>query len=265
LVGVAAFGYTGLVAQPIISTSVEERPRYLAAPSPIVFPEDGDVPESQLHFELRVLLYQLLCDHLGLQATVGSDQFIYYDAGDPGRCVAPDVYIRLTPPSDKIRSWKTWERGAPDVAIEIVSASDAHPLAWLEKLQRYQSLGVRELIRFDPEAKPHDRPLRVWDRVQDSLLERAIDGTACKSAVLDLIWGVAPAEQHPAALRITRGRSDGALVLTREEARQAEAAARQAEAAARQAEAAARQAEAAARQAAEARVQELEAELARRS
>jgi hypothetical protein len=44
------------------------------------------VLETQLHFELRILLYQLLCDHLGLDATVGSDQFVHYDAADPALC-----------------------------------------------------------------------------------------------------------------------------------------------------------------------------------
>jgi Uma2 family endonuclease len=122
------------------------------------------VPESQLQFELRVLLYQLLRDHLGESATVGSDQFIYYDAGDPRRSVTPDVYVRLTPPTDMIRSWKSWERGAPDIAVEIVSASDAPPLAWSEKVQRYPSLGVRELIRFEPEAGAGERRLRVCGR-----------------------------------------------------------------------------------------------------
>jgi len=237
LVVVAAFGYTEYVARPAISPSEEERPRYLGPPSPIVFPEEAEVPESQRHFELRVLLYQLLRDHLGLDATIGSDQFIYYDAGDPSRSVAPDVYVRLTPATDKIRSWKTWERGSPDVAVEIVSASDAPQLAWTEKLRRYQSLGVRELIRFDPEARSGERQLRVWDRVQDSLLERDIEGVSCNSTVLDLAWVIAPAEDHASALRITRGRNDGTLVLTREEARQA----------------------------AEVRVRELEAELARRA
>src|SRR5690349_11466751 len=129
-----------------------DRPRYLGPPAPLVFPEEAKVPETQVHFELRVLLYQLLCDHLGLEAIVGSDQFVYYDAGEPSRCVAPDVYVQLAPPAGKIRSWKTWERGAPDTAVEIVSPSDAPALPWAEELARYQSMGVRELVRFDPEA-----------------------------------------------------------------------------------------------------------------
>lgn len=195
------------------------------------------MPETQLHFELRILLYQLLCDHLGLQATIGSDQFVYYDAADPARCVAPDIYVQLRPSAEKIRSWKTWERGAPDVAVEIVSASEATQVVWAEKLRRYQSIGVRELVRFEPEALSNVPALRVWDRVQGALLERDVAAAACTSSVLDLRWMVAPADDHAMALRITTTRDGDVLVPTRIEARQA----------------------------AENRVRELEAELLRRS
>jgi Uma2 family endonuclease len=223
-----------------------------------VFPEEAEVPETQIHFELRVLLYQLLCDHLGLRATVGSDQFVYYDAGDPSRCLAPDVYVQLEPPSGKIRSWKTWERGAPELAVEIVSPSDAPALPWSEKLARYQTMGVSELVRFDPEARASEPVLRIWDRVEGTLRERDLAAGPFRSSVLDVRWVVAAADDHASALRITQSADNEALVPTRREAREAEAQARQAEAQARQAETQARQA-------AEQRVLELEAELRRRS
>jgi Uma2 family endonuclease len=255
-------------------------------PTPVVFPVGAEVPESQLQFELRVLLYQLLCDHLGLEATIGSDQFVYYDAAEPRRCLAPDVFVQLKPSSGKIRSWKVWERGAPELAVEIVSPSDAAELPWEEKLSRYQSMGVAELVRFDVEAQPGEPMLRIWDRVEGALLERELTMAAGRSSSLDVCWVVAPADEHASALRITVARDSDILVPTRLEAkedeaaarqaeaaarqaeataRQAEATARQAEATARQAEATARQAEATARQAAEARIRELEAELRRRS
>jgi Uma2 family endonuclease len=216
-----------------------------------VFPEEAKVPETQVHFELRVLLYQLLCDHLELDAIVGSDQFVYYDAGDPSRCVTPDVYVQLKPSAGKIRSWKTWERGSPDVGVEIVSPSDAPQLPWSEKLRRYQSLGVHELVRFHPEARPGEPMLRIWDRVEGGLLERDLKEGPCHSSVLDVRWVVTGADDHAQALRITQSSSSDALVPTRKEARQAEAEARRAGAEARQA--------------AEQRVRELEAELRRRS
>jgi len=209
------------------------------------------VPETQLHLELRTLLYQLLSDYLGLEATVGSDQFVYFDAADPTQCVAPDVYIRLEPRGEPIRSWKTWERGAPEVAVEIISESDATENAFAQKLAAYRSLGVCELVRFDPEGLGNGR-LRIWDRVKGALVEREHSSGFVPSSVLDLFWVMAPAESHSQALRIAD--ASQTLVPTRLEARQAEAQARQAEAQARQAEAQARQA-------AEIRIHELEAEL----
>lgn len=227
------------------------RPRYLGPSTPIVFPEEVEAPETQVHFELRVLLYQLLCDHLGLEATVGSDQFVYYDAADPSRCVAPEGYVQLKPPTGMIRSWKVWERGAPDVAVEIVSPSDAPQTPWAEKLGRYQSMGVRELVRFDPEARPGEALLRVWDRVDGALLEREVEAAPwqCRSSVMNIRWVVAAADDQAIALRFAESLDSEVLVPTRREARQAEAKARQAEAEARQA--------------AEQRVLELEAELRR--
>jgi Uma2 family endonuclease len=244
LAGLQGPGYHASVVQRDPSPPAPGRPRYLGPPTPIVFPEEAEVPETQVHFELRVLLYQLLCDHLGLGAIVGSDQFVYYDAGDPSRCLAPDVYVQLRPSTGKIRSWKTWERGSPDVAVEIVSPSDAPQLPWSEKLGRYQSMGVRELVRFDPEARTGKPMLRIWDRVEDALLERDLADGACRSSVMDARWIVATADDHDHALRVTRGTESDALVPTRKEAQQAEAEARQA---------------------AEQRVRELEAELRRRS
>lgn len=197
------------------------------------------MPESQLHLDLRTLLYHLLSDYLGLDATVGSDQFVYYDAADPKRVVAPDVFVRLDPRGERIRSWKTWERGAPEVAVEIISESDGGEPNWQQKLRSYRSIGVNELVRFDPEASPSSR-LRIWDRTDGALMERAVVGDCAASSVLALHWIVAGAEGLPTALRIAD--EQGLVVPTHYEARKAEAEARRA---------------------AEARIRELEAELQR--
>lgn len=222
-----------------------QRPRYLEPHAPVVFPEEAVVPESQLHLDLRTLLYRLLSDYLG-EATVGSEQFVYFDAADPKQAVAPDVYVRLQPRGERIRTWKVWERGAPDVAVEIVSDSDAGESSWRQKLNAYRSIGVRELLRFDPEAPPTTR-LRIWDRVDETLIERAVSLECAPSSVLPLTWVLAPAEDLEIALRILD--ETGQLFPCQAEARKAEAEARKAEAEARIA--------------AEARVTLLEAELRR--
>ncbi len=229
------------------STPLETRPRYVERQPPVVFSESAEVPEGQLHDDVRILLYQLLQDALGEGATVGSDQFVYYDAFEPSACVAPDAYVGLSPAQGRIRSWKVWERGAPQVAVEIVSDSDASDAAWGTKLMRYRRLGVAELVRFD--ALDVVRPLRLWDRVDGSLTEREVTQQRARSLTLGFEWVVAPAplDGLERALRIEL---DGELVQTRLEARRAEAEARRVEAEARRA--------------AEERVRELEAELKRR-
>lgn len=196
------------------------RPRYLETPEPLVFPEEERVPENQSHFELRTLLYQLLQEYLGLSGTVGSDQFVYYAADDPKQCLAPDVYVRLTPPSGDIRVWKTWERGAPDAAVELVSDSDVPELPWQEKLRRYARLGAQEIVRFDPSA-PEGRRLRIWDRLDETLAERVVVSDRAPSLVLSLAWVVAPAGARPIALRIARDEAGSDLVPALAEARAA--------------------------------------------
>lgn len=210
------------------------RPRYLERPVPLVFPESADVPESQLHLDLRTLLYWLLSEYLGETHTVGSDQFVYWDAADPKCCTAPDVYVKCSPPGERVHVWKVWERGAPDVAVEIVSDSDASPYDWTNKLNVYQSLGVSELVRLDLVTENASK-LRVWNRIDGVLTERVVDSQVAPSLVLDLDWVLAPApfagssNTLALALRIAKPGNPQALVLTPPEARKADALARKAE------------------------------------
>ena len=111
-------------------------------------------------------------------------------------------------------------------------------MAWEEKLTRYHELGVKELVRFDPDA-PEGKRLRVWDRMREDLVERLVVGDRTPCDTLGLVWRVLPVESEPVGLRLVDG--EGRLLEVREEN------------------------EAKARAKAEARVQELEAELARRS
>lgn len=187
--------------------------------------------------------------------TVGSDQFVYLDASNPKRCIAPDVYAKATPRGEPVRSWKVWERGAPDVAVEIVSDSDASEMSWDQKFALYQALGVKELVRLD--LISGEAPLRVWNRTQEVLSERLVnDGSGAAYGVASLVfpfyWVVAPAAGLPNTLRIATGLEPLSLVPTATEGREAERQAKEAERLAKEAE---RQA----KEAAEARVAALEA------
>lgn len=243
-----------------------ERPfEYVREIRPLHFPVEAEVPESLPHLEQRTALYQLLKFHLRGRATVGSDQFVYYDASNPKACLAPDVYIKLGPGQSDIESWKTWERGTPELAIEIASRSDLPDEPWEGKLARYHRLGLRELVRFDARGA---QALRVWDYVDGDLAERKIEpGAAAPCSVLNLWWVVVPHEQWGSLLRLSHDAAGQHLVKSELEteaaARQREAEARQQEAEARRQEAEARRAAEADKREAEARVRELEAELQR--
>jgi Uma2 family endonuclease len=199
-----------------LPTRAAQELRYLRAPRPIHFPEQEQMPEGYTHLVLRTFLFRLLRFALGPEHSVGSDQFVYWLASDPQRKLSPDVFVRLGTPQTSFGSWKTWERGgAPDLAVEIVSPGEGDGIPWEEKLRRYHEVGVKELVRFDPEGSEGSR-LRTWDRVREDLIERQIAGERTPCLTLGLNWAVRPVEDQPVGLRLVD--DDGRLLETPEEA-----------------------------------------------
>jgi Uma2 family endonuclease len=223
---------------------------------PLRFPEAAEMPESPVHLILRTFLYDLLRYFLGEEHSVGSEQFVYWAPTDPRRCLSPDLFVKLGAKERYVPSWKCWERGAPDLAVEVVSPSDSADTTWEAKLARYRELGVTELLRFDREA-PEGERLTAWDRVEGDFIARVISADTTPCLALGLTWVVCPVDVVSVGLRLAA--RDGNLIASRLED---ERAGREAERAGREAERAAREAEKATREAAEARVRELEERLA---
>ena len=238
-----------MVAQPTAGSrepapELAGRAEYVRPIEPLVFPSEGEMPESTLHLVLRTFLFELLRFTWGEVAQVGSDQFVYWRASDPKTCLAPDAFVAFGRPFEHFDSWKTWERGTPDVCVEIVSDHDRSE-SWERKLALYQDLGAREVVRFDPEAR-EGRRLRIWNRVREDLVERVLKGDSGESFILGLsdsavYWVLANVDEARLGLRLSRD-AEGTDLLPSP----------------REAEARAREAEARAREAAEARVRELE-------
>jgi Uma2 family endonuclease len=255
---------------------------------PVHFPVSLKVPESKRHVELRTLIYEFLSLAFADVAGIGSDQFVYWDPTNPRLCLAPDAFVCFGQKDDLFPCWKVWERGVPQVAVEIISDADASELSWNEKLERYRRLGVSELVWFD-QARPA-RPLRIWDFVGDDLLERRLLEPWAQSRHLGGYW--LPVEHPNGELLLRLSRDPHGLVLfptpaernaqlfqAEAEARRAEAEAHRAEAEAHRAEVEAHRVEAEARRvaetalrsgtealrAAEQRIAELEAELKRKA
>ncbi len=171
------------------------------------------MPESKLHLELRTALYLLLKLAFAESASIGCDQFVYWDPTDPRQCLAPDAFVRLGTPDHLFRVWKIWERGSPELGVEIVSESDP---PWNQTLARYRQAGFSEVVRFDPTDL--ERPLAVWDRQGTELVERVLDDPLrARSVTLDHWWVVVPDPKLGAMLRLARDARGSELLPTAEE------------------------------------------------
>lgn len=197
---------------PVAST------RYLRAPRPLVFPVSEPVPETRRHFGIRTALFQVLEAAFADRATLGSDQFVYWDPTDPTACCAPDVMLRFGEPDAPFDSWKVWERGAPHLAVEITSRSDSEDRPWEQKLERYRRMGVAELVRFDADDREH--PFRVWDFLDGDLVERdPKDAGFSRSRVLSAFFCVRDDPKLGPMLRLARDAEGTVLFPTPDEAR----------------------------------------------
>jgi Uma2 family endonuclease len=193
--------------------------RYVRSPEPVVFPESETVPENKSHLLLRTFLFRLLRAALGPEHSVGSEQFVYWNARDPKRALSPDAFVKLHVRDTAFPTWKTWENGGvPELAVEILSPSDSDGGTWTTKLERYGELGIRELVRFDRTA-PEGQRIRVWDRVREDLVERIVSGDRAPCLALGVDWIVRPVDTEEIGLRLIDG--EDRLLLVPEEAAQA--------------------------------------------
>jgi Uma2 family endonuclease len=190
---------------------------------PLVFPssepESARMGQSGRHYLMCKALYEILRQAAGPESTVSCDAFVYFDAADPNRKLAPDGAVKLGVPQHVFDSWKTWERGSPELAFEILSPSDS-PERWTfeEKLQRYRALGVSELVVFHADGEPGER-LRVWDRIDDDLVERTVVDERTPCLTLDALLVVAPVDDLPACIRLARDADGRDLIPTDAEGR----------------------------------------------
>lgn len=193
---------------------------YVEVPEPLEFPAEEPweeaVPETKRHMLARTMLFLLLEDAFPGVA-LGSDQFVYFDPRDPRKNLAPDLFVKVGAADELFDTWKVWERGAPDLAVEIVSDWDHPEREWADKLERYEASGIRELVRFDPDDVRG--PIRIWDRVGGRLLERSQDDPNLRAcSALGCFWVVAPSERGP-ELRPARDREGRDLFPTPNEER----------------------------------------------
>ena len=219
-----------------------------------VYPVEERVGEDILQRWIVELLRPLIDRWLRERAEtcfVGADQFLYFEQYNPGKRVAPDVYVLPNVASDThVRSWKAWEtKIVPSFALEIVS------LDWekdyIDAPQAHAELGTQELFIFDPLHTERRDGVR-WQRYTRSpagrfTLAQRTDDDRIASAVLGCLLRVVGFQQKQ---RLRLGLAPDGEVLFPTEA---------------EAEEAAKEEERRAKEAALERVAELEAMLKLRS
>ena len=231
----------------------------------VVYPTSDGQPmaETDLHATCMVYVASALRwwfrKHGRDDVYVGSNNFLYYERGNPRAVVSPDVYVVVGAPSGLRDTYMLWnEPKGPDFVLEVTSAS-TRGNDERRKRDVYAALGVREYFLYDPRAEWLAPPLQGW-RLQDGEY-RAVPAVTVLSnrgvVVTSEVLGLELRDEREARMVRLRDPVTGRDLLTYEEADRA----REEEAIARQREAADRQREAAARRAAEARVAELEARL----
>ena len=218
----------------------------------VVYPSSDGQPmaETQIHGECMMYvtyaLRRYFPKHGRDNVYVGSNNFLYYERGNPRAVVAPDVYVVVgapaSPPRDTYMLWN--EPKGPDFVLEVTSASTRRDDE-RRKREVYAALGVREYFLYDPRAEYLAPPLQGW-RLHEGEYRRLPAVTALSNrevAVASEVLGLELRDDREARMVRLHDRAAGETLLTHEESERA------------------REEEAVARRAAEARNAELEARL----
>lgn len=92
---------------------------------------------------------------------VGGNLFLYYEKGNPKKCVAPDVLLARGVAKWDRRIYRLWEEKTPALIFEITSKQTSDEDQDF-KLQLYERLGVAELVLFDPYGEYLDPRLQGY-------------------------------------------------------------------------------------------------------
>ncbi|MDI1432872.1 Uma2 family endonuclease [Polyangium sorediatum] len=160
-------------ALPWYPSDMGNAARNLGTDDPTFYPTHDDMGESALQTLIIELFRPLLARFLasqGVRAFVGSDQFIYWVQYAPTVTVAPDLYVLLgVDPESAPKCWKVWETGiVPSFALEVMAEENQKDQE--QAPRRYDELGVKELVVFDPHADEFP------DRIRFSVYRRNARG-----------------------------------------------------------------------------------------
>ncbi len=164
-------------------------------PRKISYPDADGKPmaESDLHRDWMVRILDLLKRrYRGEQVYISGNLFVYYEEGNPKKCVSPDAFVVRGRSSENRRTYKVWEEGGlpPEVVFETTSRktkkndTDVKP-------GRYLEMGVKEYFLYDPTSDYLKPPIRGFRRIGDSFIPIESDAAGwLSSEILGLSLGL---------------------------------------------------------------------------
>ena len=171
---------TGVVApQPVRPPLpwAPRRPSPLSVPAedPVEYPSEDGIPmaASQKQAWWMIACFRVL-EHwfrARVDVFVGIDMLVYYERGNNGVSVVPDVFVSFGVPQRNLPNYKVWEEGKPpDVVWEFSPPSSIKGDA-REKKEKYRRMGVREYWLVDVYGKYHDRRVHGFELVDGKYVE----------------------------------------------------------------------------------------------
>jgi Uma2 family endonuclease len=240
------------------------------APAKVHYPSSDGKPMAESDFQRTPLSYAVerLRHHFRdrRDVYVSGNLLLYYEEGNPGASVAPDVFVVLGVSNADRPIYRLWEEAKePDFVLEITSRTTYREDQG-RKRELYRSLGVREYWQYDPTRDYLEPPLQGLELNAGEY--RRLPGRELADGTLALASAVLGLELRltERGLRFHDPETDRHLPTHAEISaaqRQAETERQHAEAKRQQAEAE-RQQERTARRQAETRIAELEALLRER-
>ena len=132
--------------------------------SPADYPESDGKPmaETDLHLEEMLALIAILQDRYrdAPEVYVAGNNFIYFDEGNPGARLSPDVYVVFGAPKRLRRTYKLWEESRAPAFVLEVSSRQTWPEDEGNKKAICARLGVAEYFLYDPEGDYLEPPLQ---------------------------------------------------------------------------------------------------------
>ena len=128
--------------------------RGTVTPEAIDYPDSDGLPMAESESQFWPILYVGAALDWYFQARndvyVVGNLLLYYQEGDPGKSVSPDLMVVIGAPKHVRSSYRLWEEPkAPDFVLEIASES-TYRTDREEKRDIYAGLGVSEYWQCDP-------------------------------------------------------------------------------------------------------------------